>query len=782
MRYFRLLLLGCLFVAVGQRVYSQGIGIGDWRDHLPYDKCISVAEAGEKMYCATPFSIFNYDKTDNSVSRLSKVNGLSDVGITSIAYSNDFKKLVVVYSNCNIDLVQGNNVINIPDINRKPILGKKTINKVVIDGRYAYLCCGFGIVVLDLMKEEIKDSYYIGPEGNPIDVLDMTNDGQHFWVATEDGVYKALVSDPNLSNYASWSKDTGIPLPNRKFNAIEHFRGNVYVNYSNTAYNKDSLFVYDGLAWDHYDKYNTTTRLNINAFENSIIFVNVDFVEVLDTNMLVLNKIWGYFLDGVSYYPQPKDAIVDKDGAIWIADGKLGLLRNTKTWIYMQVKPNGPNGEQVFAMASSGEKICAVPGGRNLTWGNLWTDGAMYSFENETWSTVDNTTQAIMDSLKDFTTLAIDPTDPARVYAGTWGYGLCEFYNNTLMKIWEGSNSILLPPVGYPDYQVFIGGLKVDPSNNLWVTNSGTSNVIAVRKASDGNWLSYNLSNLVTGASNIDVGDFTIDQLGQIWILLRGNKLLVFYDNNTLVNTADDQAKIITSGIGYGSIPGARVLSIATDLEGQVWLGTDEGVAVFYAPENVFSNQNFDAQRIYVTQDGYTQYLLETEAVTCIAIDGSNKKWFGTERAGVFLMSADGTQQLYHFTQENSPLLSNSVTSISINNITGEVFFGTTNGICSFKGKATQGNEKNADVYAYPNPVEPGYEGYIAVKGLVKDADVKITDISGNLIYHTRAEGGQAIWNGKNFDGRKASTGVYMVFISNDDGSETYVTKILFKK
>jgi ligand-binding sensor domain-containing protein len=234
----------------------------------------------------------------------------------------------------------------------------------------------------------------------------------------------------------------------------------------------------------------------------------------------------------------------------------------------------------------------------------------------------------------------------------------------------------------------------------------------------------------------------------------------------------------LSANAGNGSLPGLKILSFAVDQDGELWIGSDEGVAVIYSPENVFTGGNYDAQRILVIQDGYVQYLLETEAVTAITIDGANQKWFGTDKAGVFLMSSDGTKQLLHFTEENSPLLSNSITSIVID-INGEVYFGTSKGIISYRSTATPPKPVNNNVYAYPNPVREDYDGPIAIKGLVQNADVKITDVSGTLIYATKAQGGQAIWNGRNFEGDKAHTGVYMVFISNEDGSETIVTKIM---
>ena len=275
-----------------------------------------------------------------------------------------------------------------------------------------------------------------------------------------------------------------------------------------------------------------------------------------------------------------------------------------------------------------------------------------------------------------------------------------------------------------------------------------------------------------------------IDNYGQKWIQMRYSNLnpysvLVFNDNGTPDNTGDDKSKKLNSAVGNGNIPGNIVFAMATDKNGEVWVGTEKGVAVFYSPENIFSGQNFDAQRILVEQDGYVQYLLENETVMSIAVDGANRKWIGTDRGGVFLFSEDGTKQIYHFTDENSPLLSNRVISIAINDITGEVYFATDNGVISFKSTATGGGDTFDNVYAYPNPVRAGYEGYIAIKGLVSNAQVKITDINGALIYTAKAEGGQAIWDGKNFNGSRARTGVYLVFAATADGSEKIVTKIL---
>ncbi|MBC8314228.1 MAG: T9SS type A sorting domain-containing protein [Bacteroidetes bacterium] len=238
-------------------------------------------------------------------------------------------------------------------------------------------------------------------------------------------------------------------------------------------------------------------------------------------------------------------------------------------------------------------------------------------------------------------------------------------------------------------------------------------------------------------------------------------------------------SKKLNSTVGRGNIPGTIVFAITEDKDGEIWIGTEKGVAVFYSPENVFTGQNFDAQRILVEYGGYYQYLLENEIVTAIAVDGSNRKWIGTDRSGVFLFSEDGTQEIHHFTEDNSALFSNRITSLTIN-ANGDVFMGTDKGVISYRGSATEGGEIHEDVYAFPNPVKNGYDGYIGIKGLVTNAQIRITDVGGRIVYSTKAEGGQAIWNGRNLSGKRVKSGVYLVFSSDEKGKEKVVTKILF--
>ena len=203
-------------------------------------------------------------------------------------------------------------------------------------------------------------------------------------------------------------------------------------------------------------------------------------------------------------------------------------------------------------------------------------------------------------------------------------------------------------------------------------------------------------------------------------------------------------------------------------------------MAVFFNPENIFNGGDYDAQQILVEVDGYVEYLLTNETVTTIAVDEANRKWLGTQSAGLFLVSEDGTEQVHHFTAENSPLLSNNIVDVKINHFSGEVYIATAKGLISYFSDATEGSLNHENVIVYPNPVRPEYTGTIAIKGLVQDADIKITDLNGILVHETQALGGQAVWDGKNGYGDRVQTGVYLVFSTNATGTETNVAKILF--
>jgi len=398
-----------------------------------------------------------------------------------------------------------------------------------------------------------------------------------------------------------------------------------------------------------------------------------------------------------------------------------------------------------------------------------------YTLENNTWSSYNNTNTPLMADARDLTCVAADPWDGNHSFQGSWGYGVFEFNDGELKQIYTPENSSLQYIAGYGKGYCRIGGVASDRDNNLWVTNALAANILSMRKPT-GEWRSYNLGDKGTA---IDVGGIVIDQENQKWLQLRDFALFVFNDNNTPDNTSDDKKMKLTSSDGLKNLEATRIASMAVDREGQLWLGTDQGVARIFSPGNVFTGGDYEAQIIQIEEDGYLHPLLKTEAVTAIAVNGNHEKWLGTDKAGVFLMSADGSTELLHFSESDSPLLSNSVLSIEIAS-NGEVYFGTSLGIVSYKDYKVESTSTLDSLHIYPNPVRPGYQGPVYISNLVSESNVKVTDVTGALVWETQAQGGQVIWDGNNLEGRKVNTGVYLIFVTNSDGSQKKAGKVLF--
>lgn len=767
-----------IFVMALNMVSAQIPAIGDWRTHMPYDMVIDVAVADEMVYAATPYNLFTYNTIDNRVDRFDKVQGLSSVGINKIDYNSAQKELLIAYGDANLDIVDADQkVINISDIKDKDILGNKTINNIVFKDEMAFLSCGFGIVVLDMPKREINDTYYIGDEGSAVNVLDITYDDKYLYAATESGIYYADVNANNLADFNQWTKDDRLIYPNVTYNLIQSYQGKVYTNYSTNDFGQDTMFILNGENWDYFSTDNTNDHYQMNVSEDKFLLVNTYSTYVYDENM---NREYAVY-NPLGETIRCLSAQMDKEGNVWIGDRSNGLVKSwSKGSKGEYIKPNGPGTKNVFAMDASGDAVSVAPGGYQSDWGKTYNTDGVFTFIDDTWHTTSRKNTPAFDTISDMVCVKVDPTQTNITYVGTWQGGLLKLENNELVQIYDESNSSLQPWVSAP-YLTNVSGIDFDDQHNLWVANTGANDVLSVLK-NDGTWKAFNLGGSMSAA---DIGELIIDKQNQKWIMKRKDGYIaVFNDNNTIDDTSDDRVKILTASTGNGGIPGNKVYAFAVDQDGEVWIGSDEGISVFYSPSKIFqTGENFDASQILVPRNdgsGLADILLETETVTAITIDGANQKWIGTDRAGVFLLSADGLQEIHHFTTDNSPLLSNNITDIAINE-NGEVFIGTSNGIISYKSSAAPDNPTGINnVYAYPNPVREDFTGLIGIKGLINDASVKITDSYGNLVYETRSEGGQAVWDGRDFNGKRAATGVYLVFVTNADGSQKVATKILF--
>lgn len=739
--------------------------VGTWSDHLIYNTANSVAIGSEDVIVSTGSSIMVYNKKLAELRKMSRINGLTETGIGSIAWSEENKTLIIAYLSTNIDLVKNNTIFNIPDIDRKYIPGNKAINRIRTSGKYAYLACSFGIIVIDLVKKEIFDTWRPGAGSNNAEVWDITFGNNVIYAATGNGVYSADLSNRGLSYFGNWNLINAFPNPTGKYTLIIYSGNKLYVNLSDPLSGGDSVYMIDGASslFSYFPGvYNTSFDPGTTGFTIS----SSSSVKYYNNSGALQNTISSYSW-GKTKIAQ---AVVD-NGNIWIADTNSGLVLGENMTVFSILSLPGPVSNNAYSITSRNGKTIICGGGADASGNNLAQPLQVSIHENNTWTSVPSGT--INDAMR----ALIDPDDINHFFVSTWGDGLLEFLNNNLVQQYTGSNSPLQTTIpGRPNVKVC--GLATDKDKNLWITQTGVPGSIKVLKP-DGSWI----VNPVTIDAPL-IADIIIAKNGYKWILLPGgNNLFVLDDNNTPENFTDDRSKKITVQDISGSIS-PIVYSLAEDLDGYIWAGTDEGPLVYYNPEKVFT-ENLKANRVLVPRNdgsGKADYLLHTETITSIAVDGANRKWMGTATSGAYLLSPEGTTRILNYTEQNSPVLSNSIVSLSVDNKTGDVWFGTTKGIQSIRGNTTTGAVKFSKVYSFPNPVREDYTGNVTITGLMRDTQIKITDISGNLVFETVSDGGQATWDLRTYNGRRVTTGVYLIFCSSSDGTKSAVSKMLVIK
>jgi hypothetical protein len=717
----------------------------------------------DKVFCSSTGGLFYYDLTDNSIQTISKADGLSDNGVHAMAWSEEMNLAVLAYENANVDILRENEIINIPDIFKKQIPGDKTIYHVYIFQRKAYLSCGFGIVVIDLDRYEIKETYYIGDNGTQLKVNQITSDGVFLYAATDAGLKWAELSNPFLIDFSSWEVMDGLPNPYGKYSCAEYFNGRLFVANIIPTTSSDLVYVLNG-NWSLFTMSDAEVCNEIRISEDYLLFSGEQGVRVLSEDFIFVKS----YEEG-----RPRSASYGEDGVLWIADYGSGLVRvegnSEKTAI-----PDGPFSKIAFDMAAEKGYLYTVSGGVSASYNNLFRSAIFQVFYDQDW------TSNISEDYRDLISLAIDPDDPQHIYAASWGYGLIEYEGHEVVNIYNESNSSLQNLIpGNP--VVRIGGLVFDDESNLWMTNTGVSEPISVLKR-DGTWKSFKAGGILSGFGALS--KILISGEGHLWgIVPKSVGLFAANFNGTIENEEDDEYKLVRVVDENGGLITNEVYSFAEDLNGNIWLGTDQGIFVIYSPESLFSKGSVFAQNIVVPRNdgtGLGDPLLETQKITCIEVDGANRKWIGTADGGAFLVSESGLEQIHNFNTGNSPLLSNSITDICVEGVSGEVFFGTDKGIISFRGDATLGAEDYKNVRVYPNPVRESYHGPIAITGLLAETTVKITDMGGNLVKEIRSFGGQAIWDGTNYRGERAATGVYLIFLADRQPTSAHVTKLLF--
>ena len=771
MNKFKSTLIIAIWLISSFAIAQDGVSIGNWRTHLPYHKVIGVEPIDNKIYAATQYELFYYDTQDNSINILNKINGLSDIGISTIAYNESQRKLFVAYTNANVDLIDHDgNIHNMSDIKDKNIVGNKSINHVYFQGDLAYVACGFGIVVFDLKKEEVKDTYYIGNQGDMVNVTDVAFYNGRIYACTDDGLYYAAQDAPNLANYAAWHFDTSLIHPHLAYTEMEVFGGKLLLNY-NGGFNTDTLFVFDGNHWGYVDKENVSEKRQMRAYNDRLLVTNRYNVSVHDIN---LNQQQSIYSPGGAI--EPFAVALDKNGDYWIGDNKRGLIKTSDGWNNDDVKPNGTASKNVFELKACDDQVWIATGGHAANWGKRYMREGVARFDGM-WTILNNTTLPDFNDYTDFVCTATNPNDPSITYVGTWGSGILKFKDDELVEVYNEENSSLHHWVSDPSL-INISGLAFDSKGNLWVANTGAPNLLSAMEP-NGNWHSFNLGGSL---SAIDIGTLLIDHNDYKWITRRNGEVIVFNDNGTLDNPTDDQTVNLNSATGNGKLLGS-VSCLTVDNKGRVWAGTDKGPCLFEDTKKIFSGgDNFDATQVRVPRnDGTDQYdflFADSNVLSMAAMEGADQIWFGLE-SGVYLMSLDGKpKEIHYFNTNNSPLLDNAVTTMAIDK-SGEVFFGTDSGVISYRGEYATPEPQISDVIAYPNPVRPGYNGFVGIKGLVSNSLVRITTVDGTFVTQLISEGGQAVWDCTTINGEKVEPGVYLIFVSTKQGTDKFATKIL---
>lgn len=764
------------------------IPIGNWREHLPWQRMVDVVEGDGGVYCATANAVFHYSPSTAEIRRLSKVNLLNDVDIRGLAWCQQLGMLLVHYGNGNLDLVQGSRSFNMSDIRRSSLLGDKAINRILVEGTTAYLSCGFGIVVVDLVRREVKETWFIGTDGAQVRVRQLAFLNDSIYAATASGLYVASRNAANLAAFTNWRKrtDMGSLMVNGPFTQAVAFQGRLFLNYDKPNSNADTMLILrQDNAWEQFGPGRGTLNMETRVSESgqSLLFARDYDLLQLNADLVEVNQTFSYGAGG--QYCTPARMMQTLDGTVWIADRDQGLVRMVGFNQGVPVRPNGPKTANAYRMAAGGGTVYVATGSVTGTWGNSFLKDGVHHFGSEQWRTTDQSNSTLFqtggntfgNALNDVVCAVVDPLDPARAYVGSWDDGVVEFRDRAPVTLYNQTNSSLGLATNDGTDKVNVAGLDFDEQGNLWVSNAFAAAPISVRTRA-GQWYSYSPGGLLGG--NGLLGEIVAASNGLKWLIRpRATGLLVFNDGGTLGESGDDQYKLLNATAGSGGLPSVDVLSIAEDLDGQIWVGTNKGIAVFYTPGDLFSSSPSDAQQILIEQDGNVQILLETEFISAIAVDGANRKWIGTQTGGVFLISADGRQELLHFTAENSPLLSNTINSIAIDGVSGEVFIGTDRGIVSYRSNAIEEDPAMTCAKVFPNPVREGYTGPVAITGLARDSEVRITDASGNLVHKTTSFGGQAVWNATDMNGNRVSTGVYLIFAADPEGAYKCNTKVL---
>lgn len=748
--------------------------MGKWKTYLSYSQVSEVLLTKEKVYALSDGALFSVDVEYESVQTYTKVEGLSDGEIVHLGYNEELDKLVIVYANGNIDLLEGDQISNISDLKRKEINGKN-VHSIVCHGKYAYLSCGLGIVVVDVKKEEIADTYIIGENGGFLATYKVEIVGDSIYAHTESGVLSAYSKDPNLSNYEKWTK---------------------------RVFTKDAVKTI-ARRGDHLVVVVPDSVLEIQGDGVKKIHENegFGFISSSDKSMTIWDNdtIYTYMAGdgGVEkfYLPYCRAGVrSDISGDYWLACspshvengyGNYNLYKfNKKGESQNRFTPNGPiNSSPGFMKFDQGILILGSGGPFDLP--GVHVQGVLQIYENGEWTILRSQDFAQKNifhpnsfcNFENVLDAVVDPNDPRRIYIASW-QSLFELYDKKPVIQYWTENSTLANIT----QQILVDGLCFDKEGNLWMGNMLSETAVNVKKT-DGTWGAYSYPELVNKAT---LKETFVSSNGFLWFLAPrvGAGVAVIDQRGTPFISSDDKFEFFGSlkDEDGNTVTPSSFRSIAEDKDGAIWIGTSSGPFIVSAPDRIFDS-DFRFKRIKITREdneNYADYLLGSDQINAIVVDAGNRKWIGSATSGLYLLSPDGKETLMRFNTDNSPLTSNAIVDLAMNHETGELFVATSAGVFSYMTDASEAQETYNNVTVYPNPVTPDYDGDVVVRGLMENSIVRIADAEGQAVYEGYSNGGTFVWDGRNFNQQRVATGVYFIFATVDDGSQKMVAKVAF--
>jgi len=763
-----------LFICLFTFVSRAQIGTGTWKLHVSTSKAIDVVASEKEVFTAYVNGMSIYTIATEEHRLLTALNGLSDIEISCLFYDEVQNAVYIGYKNGNIDKYKNGEIVNIPAIKLAQISVSKRINRFERNGMYVYAANDFSIVQLDAVKNEVKETFY--PTNSTERIVDVSIYQDSIYALTPTQLFKGFLPNPILPDYSQWVRDIRLPYQTaNKYTEMDLFNNRLVVLKKSDEYGSDSVYRINASDLELVTNLPFTIEINsINVVEN-YLSVNVDGVIYLFNDNLQIPESYGAG-NFNAWFSSSRTA--RNQSGLWSADLKYGLVMYPNEFVYKSYPIEGSKNNQFFAMDAQNGKL-AIASGRINSGFPGFTRNGVHFYQNANWEllNVTNVSQWPEPQIWDFIDVAINPNDTSEVAMCTYSYLPLTLMNASDTLVFTGANSPI-KPTSIGNGWSLVSDVLFDKRGNLWSLNGYSDQPLKVRDKT-GEWYSFDCGpNAKNKSTTKMIQDF--DEI--LWFATKSDGIIGYNHNGTISDPSDDKVITLDEGEFSGNLPSIAITALAADFDGELWIGTETGFAILYNAEAAFDAQpgDYNTQQIKLNFEGNGEYVLGKTHITDIEVDGGNRKWMGTANGGIILLSADGSEILEQFTTDNSPIISNVIVDLQLNQETGELYIVTDKGLVSYRTNATYEDPEYSNVIVFPNPVKPNYFGPVTIQGIRYDSDVKVTDVAGNLIYRTTSNGGTATWNAQNLNGEKVPTGVYFIWTAtNFDGRDKKVGKVM---